>query len=121
MLRVPILISLLAATPLWALTSDEEIALLLQQVETAEDCTFYRNGSAHTAAEALAHMTRKYRHFKDEIATAEDFIARSATRSLLTRRAYWVSCDGAARQRTADWLTAALSRLRADATTKTSG
>ena len=114
MLRVPILISLLAATRLWAQSTDEEIAFLLQQVETAQGCTFYRNGSAHTPAEALAHMARKYRHFQDEIASAEDFIARSATRSLLTRRPYWVTCNGAERQHTADWLTEALSRLRAD-------
>lgn len=102
------------ALPAAALSPEDEIAFLLQRVESATHCTFYRNGSAHTAAEALTHMTRKYRHFARDIDSGEAFIDRAATRSLLTRRPYWVACDGQPRQRTADWLHSALKAYRAD-------
>jgi len=38
----------------------------------------------HSGKEAAEHIRKKYAHFKDQIATAEDFIALSATKSELS-------------------------------------
>ena len=80
------------------------------------DCAMRRNGRAHDAAEAAAHVRRKYGHFRDEIASTEDFIARAATRSLLSGRPYTVLCPGRAERPAADWLREELEAFRARST-----
>lgn len=75
--------------------------------------TFIRNGNRHTAADAAAHIERKYRHFRDEIGTAEEFIDRCATQSLVSGRPYLVIDRDGETQRTADWLRAELAAWRA--------
>ena len=75
-------------------------------------CQIKRNFSYHTGKEALAHMTKKYNHFKDEIKTTEDFIRLSATKSLLTGRAYQVKCADADLLETGTWLLSELGDFR---------
>ncbi len=73
------------------------ITALIQRVEQMEALQFMRNGNPHTAAEAAEHMQAKYRHFNKEIVTAEDFIARCASRSEMTGKPYTVKLgDGKA-------------------------
>jgi hypothetical protein len=76
-------------------------------------CRFQRNGSWHDAAEARAHLQRKYDYLlkKDKVDTAEQFIERAASASSMSGRAYRVQCDGK-EQDAAHWFNGQLERLR---------
>jgi len=76
---------------------------------SGSDRTFVRNTSEYTPGEAAAHMEKKYRHFRDDIATPEDFIALCATKSLVSGQPYLVVDREGNTQRTGDWLRAALA------------
>ncbi len=90
----------------------DEVTHLLAYLE-ASDCVMIRNRKRHDGREAAEHVRRKYEHFRDEIASTEDFIAYSATRSLISGRAYQVQCPGEDPQPSADWLLAELEVFRA--------
>ena len=77
------------------------------------DCVMIRNGVRHDGAEAAEHVRRKYEHFRDKIGSTEEFIARSATKSLISGRSYQVQCPGEDPQPSADWLLAELEKYRA--------
>lgn len=88
-----------------------EIDYLIERVR-GSPCIFLRNGDPYDGAEAAAHIVDKYDYFRDEIKTAEDFIDRAASRSLLSGRPYQITCPGAATIHTRDWLRAALAAYR---------
>ena len=88
-----------------------EVAHLLEFVRTTT-CTVDRNGALHDGPSAHAHIIKKYDYFRDRIATTEDFIAYSATRSTVSNRAYTVICPGQPRMETAAWLKRELERYR---------
>lgn len=88
-----------------------EIDHLLHYVAST-DCQYERNGSLHNGAEAVKHIQRKYDYYRDDIQSAEDFIAYSASKSALSGRYYWIHCDGQAPQKSQDWLSAELVRFR---------
>jgi len=71
--------------------------------------TFVRNASEYTPREATEHMLKKYRHFRDDIATPEDFIALCATRSLMSGKPYLVIDSQGKAIPTGDWLRAELA------------
>ena len=117
---LPIIAALLlaAAVPVAAEShrspeTNAEIEYLLARV-TDSGYVFIRNGDEHDGAEAASHMRRKFDHFDDEIETAEDFIEKSATRSLLTRKAYEVRFPDGTRAETAAWLLGELAAYRAE-------
>ena len=89
-----------------------EIAGLMDALSSS-GCRFQRNGSWHDAAEARAHLQRKYDYLlkKDKVDSAEQFIDRAASRSSLSGRAYRVECDGK-EQDAASWFNGKLKRLR---------
>lgn len=93
-------------------TLTQEIDHLIGFVESSS-CAFIRNGREHDAHEAAAHINKKYQHYKNDIASAEDFIRLSATRSMLSGKYYTVRCPGADTIKTAEWLNTELSRWRA--------
>ena len=86
-------LSVLAAPAIAEATQTDEpdttIEYLISQV-SGSGLTFIRNGNRYSATEAAEHMHRKYEHFKDEVRTPEDFIARCATRSLLSGKPYLI-------------------------------
>ena len=88
----------------------EEIASLLLFVEQSE-CTFIRNGKQYDGYEARGHIETKYGHFKEKIATTEDFIELAATKSIMSGKPYRVLCNGQ-EMNLADWLHAELAKLR---------
>ena len=88
-----------------------EVEHLLAMLETS-DCVMIRNGKEHDGEEAADHVRRKYDHYRDEIGSTEDFIAYSATKSLISGRAYQVQCPGEEPQPSADWLLAELGNYR---------
>ena len=79
-------------------------------------CEFYRNGKWYTAEKAQAHLRSKYENVvaRWSIETAEDFIAKVATKSSMSGRVYEARCGGAAAIPSSRWLTAALLQHRAD-------
>jgi hypothetical protein len=70
-----------------------EITHLLDFVRNSK-CVFIRNGQAYESRDAEIHIKRKYRHFKDDITSAEDFIDLTATRSTFSGQGYTVRCGG---------------------------
>jgi hypothetical protein len=78
----------------------------------ASDCVMIRNGKRHDGREAAGHVRRKYDHFRDKIDSTEDFIAYSATKSMISGRVYQVQCPGEDPQPSADWLLAELAAYR---------
>jgi hypothetical protein len=80
---------------------------------SASDLRFVRNASIYTPSEAAAHMEKKYRHFRDDIETAEDFIALCATKSLVSGKPYRVVDPRGNEIRTSDWLRAELAAWQA--------
>jgi hypothetical protein len=88
------------------------IQALIERVEKTTDMTFLRNGSPHTAAEAAQHMQAKYAHFKDRIATAEDFIDLCASRSEMSGKPYLVKMGNDAPVEASAFLTKELRAVR---------
>jgi hypothetical protein len=94
----------------WADTT-AEIDHLLGFIASSP-CRFVRNGEEYDAADARAHIARKYNYAKRWIQTAEQFIEYTATKSSTTGQAYRVICPGG-EEPSADWLTRELVRFRA--------
>lgn len=89
-----------------------EIEHLLEFIEDS-NCTFIRNGKEHNAEDGLDHIEKKYAHFKKKIKTAEDFISRSATGSLISGKPYFVSCpDSNKKIKSSGWLYKELEKFR---------
>jgi len=109
----PLLLALvLAATPVLAdsATADAEINFLLSYI-TDSNCTFTRNGTEHTAAEAADHLRLKYSRGRRWVDSAEDFIDRLASASSWTDRPYTITCEGKT-ENTGPWLHRALDAHR---------
>ena len=68
------------------------------------DLVFVRNSDEHDSSEAAKHISEKYAHFRDEIATPEEFIQLCASKSLLTGKAYVVIDKQGREIATRDWL-----------------
>ena len=92
-------------------TKNDEIAYLLNFVAQTQ-CTYDRNGKEYSGSEARVHIQKKYDYYEDDIKTAEDFIAYSATKSMISGEKYQVFCEGKVKQYSADWLLQALTLYR---------
>ena len=91
----------------------DEITHLLTFVEKTE-CSYHRNGSEHNGNEARQHIQKKYDYYRDDIKTAEDFIAYSATKSLISGQKYTIACVGEKVQFSDEWLKKELNRYRSE-------
>jgi hypothetical protein len=78
----------------------------------ASDCTFIRNGKRHSAEDAEDHLRMKYRRGKRYAPTAEKFIERLASASSMTKKPYYIECDGQDAVPSGEWLTAQLNEYR---------
>lgn len=94
-------------------TAAREIDQLLAAVATSR-CQFQRNGQWHSPAKAQAHLRKKYDWLRkrDQVASAEQFIARAGSQSSLSGRAYTMRCPGQAELASAAWLQSRLRQLR---------
>lgn len=99
-----------AGTSASAASPDEEIGHLMSAI-AGSPCAFIRNGVAYDGKTALAHVKDKYEYYRNEIRSAEDFIALAATKSVLSGRPYLVQC-GARTMPAADWLSRELATFR---------
>ena len=93
----------------------QEINYLLTYLKSA-DCEFNRNGAWYKADAAAHHLNKKYAYLLDKgyISTAEDFIARAATESSMSHKAYIVKCGGT-ETNSAQWFKDALINYRTEA------
>jgi Family of unknown function (DUF5329) len=99
-----------APPPTLAASAEAEIDHLLNFI-AGSPCAFIRNGVAYDGAQAVDHIKDKYQHYRDDIRSAEDFIALAASKSAISGKPYLVQCDGA-EMPAADWLTQELSAFR---------
>jgi hypothetical protein len=67
-----------------------EIEDLLAYVRALPDAHFIRNGKAHSAEEAEAHLRLKWRRGGKRIRSAEDFIRYAASASSMTGKPYLI-------------------------------
>ena len=88
-----------------------EIAHLLEYVK-ATQCKYIRNGTYHDGVKAAAHIKSKYDYFKNDIASAEDFIRLSATESTMFGNKYYIKCPGSSKVESGKWLLKELDRYR---------
>ena len=90
----------------------KEIGQLMDALSRS-GCQFQRNGSWYDAAEARAHLQRKYDYLlkKDRVDTADQFIQRAASESSVSGRAYRVKCQGKEQDASA-WFGGQLQKLR---------
>ena len=100
----------LCAPPLRAASPEGEIDHLLAFIASSP-CTFIRNGAAYDGAQAAGHIKDKYDYYRDDIHSAEDFIALAASKSAMSGKPYLVECDGAT-EPAADWITRELAAFR---------
>jgi predicted GTPase len=84
---------------------------LLEFVRTS-DVVFIRNGKEHSPEDAAKHIEKKYKHYKKKIKTPEDFIEKSATKSMMSGKKYQVRLKDGTLINTSDWLTEELERYR---------
>ena len=90
-----------------------EIAALIGALD-GSSCRFQRNGSWYEAAEARAHLQRKYDYLlkKDKVDSAEQFIELAASQSSISGKPYRIACPGQPEQTAAAWFGARLQALR---------
>lgn len=91
-----------------------EIDYLLSYVETS-GCSFYRNGTWYGGSDAKAHLRTKYEYMlaRNLIGSAEDFIAKAATKSSMSGKPYRIRCGTGAEVESGPWLRDVLVRFRA--------
>jgi hypothetical protein len=99
-----------APPPALAAAPEAEIDHLLNFI-AGSPCAFIRNGVGYDGAQAVDHIKEKYEHYRDDIRSAEDFIALAASKSAMSGKPYLVQCD-AAEMPAAEWLMHELSAFR---------
>lgn len=98
-----------------SLYAKQEIAYLFTNLKSS-GCEFNRNGTWYKAGEAADHLNQKYEYLlkKGYISTTEDFIARAASESSMSHKAYVVRC-GKVETKSAAWFKEALNKYRSEA------
>ena len=113
-MRVWTLVALLFLLPVDARADDgvpAEIDYLLRSVGSS-DCTFIRNGERYDSRSAEDHLRMKYRRGKRYATTSEEFIERLASNSYLSKKVYFIKCDGEEKIPSGDWLLERLGEYR---------
>ena len=108
---VEILFALLITESFAAASYKIEIKHLLNYVKNTK-CLYERNGDLYNGVDAHKHISKKYKYFKDDIHTAEDFIRLSATQSTVSGRKYHIVCPDKKRVESVKWLLKELHKYR---------
>ena len=111
MIAAVLLICLLPPV-VWADDTVAEIDYLLSSIGSSK-CTFIRNGKRYNSQDAEAHLRMKYRKGKRYASSSENFISRLASASSISKKPYYMECDGKARVPSGDWLMQRLDEYRA--------
>ena len=110
-LSISLVASLLLPAIAIANNTEVEIEYLVSAIG-ASDCAFIRNGKRHDAEAAEEHLRMKYRRGKRYASTAEKFIERLASASSMSKKPYYIECDGRDAVPSGEWLTAQLHEYR---------
>jgi hypothetical protein len=114
-MRPFVLALILCLLPFASRAADEvpaEIDYLLTSVGSSA-CTFIRNGKRHDSQVAEDHLRMKYRKGRRYASTSEEFIDRLASKSYLSKKLYYIECEGEEKIPSGDWLTERLGEYRA--------
>lgn len=90
----------------------EEINYLLDSIDNS-GCTFVRNGDRYDSHEAADHLRMKYKKGKRYASTADKFIENLASKSFLSKKLYYIECEGADPVPSGEWLSKLLIEFRA--------
>ena len=91
--------------------SAAEIEHLIQSIATS-GCTFVRNGKRHAPTAAEKHLRMKLKRGKRYVSDAESFIDRLASKSSMSKKPYYIQCDGEEPVPSGEWLKERLSEFR---------
>jgi len=89
----------------------KEVSHLMSFIQNSK-CTMNRNGKEHSTEKSLSHIKRKYKHYKDDIKSTEDFIRLAATKSTFSGKAYTIKCSDQDVIKSQDWLLSELESYR---------
>jgi hypothetical protein len=106
-----VLLAFLAAAPALPDAERRKIEGLIGVVERLKDATFVRNGKPYDAATAARFLRGKWNARADEIATAEDFIAKVGSFSSTTGKPYLIRFSDGREIPSSDFFRAELARL----------
>ncbi len=112
------LLALVCLAPVYAHADDAmpaEIDYLLESIGSSA-CIFIRNDKRYDAKTAEDHLRMKYSRGKRYAPTGEKFIERLASKSYLTKRPYFIECDGEEKVLSGDWLMDRLDEFREGST-----
>ncbi|MDJ0917497.1 MAG: DUF5329 domain-containing protein [Woeseiaceae bacterium] len=100
--------------------SAAEIEHLINSIAVS-DCTFVRNGKRHSPVAAEKHLRMKLKRGKRYVSDAESFIERLASKSSMSKKPYFIECDGAEPVPSGDWLMERLAEFRSSDQASASG
>ena len=108
---------MMAVNPGWSLAAGqaEDIDATVRHLITFvkdSSVTFERNSSRYSGELAAEHISKKYRHFKNEIDTPEKCIELCATGSRVTGKPYYIITRQGEQLPSSEWLSAELSVYR---------
>jgi hypothetical protein len=88
-----------------------KIEALISHIQRLENATFIRNGSDYSAANAAKFLRAKWGQNDKDVKTAADFIAKVASASGTTGKAYMIRFKDGKETPCGDYLTAQLKKL----------
>ncbi|WP_395750280.1 DUF5329 family protein [Prosthecobacter sp.] len=92
-------------------TEKAKIEALISHIQGLEGATFIRNGSEYTAANAAKFLRAKWDRADKEVKTAADFIAKVASTSGTSGKAYVIRFKDGKEVPCGEYLTAQLKKM----------
>jgi hypothetical protein len=105
---------LLITSGVWSDVPPEQVVEVEHLISylAESNCRMVRNDKSHSAKDGAKHMQRKYRYYRDEITSTEQFIEYSATKSTMSDKYYEVLCVDQQSELSRDWLLRELQAYR---------
>ncbi len=88
-----------------------KIEALISHIQGLENASFVRNGSDYSAANAAKFLRAKWEHNDKEVKTAADFIAKVASASGTSGKAYLIRFKDGKEMPCGEYLTALLKKM----------
>jgi hypothetical protein len=95
-------------------TEDAKIQGLIDHIGGMANAKFYRNGSEYDAKSAAKFLKAKWDKRKKEIHSAEEFIAKVATKSSTTGKPYLIKLEDGKQVECGPYLSGRLKKEKAD-------
>jgi hypothetical protein len=95
-----------------SMSEEQKISGLLNYLETS-NVIFVRNGEEHSVKEAKEHLQMKLKKAGNHVKTANDFIARIASKSSMSGKPYYVKLSDGTMIESEKWLRKKLAEIEA--------